>query len=363
MYSTDHVVCIVGAGASTIAGIPMVNDFIHAMPAALEWARQRGLNTAADSVSSVLQKRRGAASGGYRTNLDLDNIEHLFSYLSMKVEETTDLNHAICATIMYAQEVHKSNKVYVNRNALVKGPLYDRLDNDPTLSEAEVWLAALIGIDGLTEVNWTCDLVTLNYDTVIEEALAGLGKSVNYNASYLSIDSLRASVFNNNPSAVNVFKLHGSSNWALPGKQGKNVTVFQNYETIQTMNLTPEIVPPVWNKEANGVLSSVWGNAMKSLEKASHIVVFGYSFPETDQHMKYLLSAGLEQNIRLRSVSVLDPYPTGVVERVEKFLNVNRLSNKSLEVIPLEMSVFCRNPWLCNEARHFLSNRTGLSIA
>ncbi len=52
----------------------------------------------------------------------------------------------------------------------------------------------------------------------------------------------------------------------------------------------PLIVPPTFYKDLNNVfLSSIWNKTDIALRKIKHIVFCGYSFPDADIHIKYLL--------------------------------------------------------------------------
>ncbi|MBU8911773.1 MAG: hypothetical protein KOO65_10940 [Desulfobacterales bacterium] len=51
-----------------------------------------------------------------------------------------------------------------------------------------------------------------------------------------------------------------------------------------------DIVPPTFYKDLNNVfLSSIWNKAENVLRKVQHIIFCGYSFPDADIHIKYLL--------------------------------------------------------------------------
>lgn len=113
-------------------------------------------------------------------------------------------------------------------------------------------------------------------------------------------------------SALRVLKLHGSINWAFPGGVGQKLTFYRDYDEVRQKNLAPVIVPPTWRKHFGGQLSDVWDEAVKALRTATRIIVLGYSIPPTDVHFKYLLAAGLQDNISLRKVLFVNP---GLVEQ------------------------------------------------
>ena len=87
----------------------------------------------------------------------------------------------------------------------------------------------------------------------------------------------------------------------------QTLTVYQDYEDVLNRRLTPALAPPTWRKDFLGQLPYVWGKAVDTLRTATRIVVLGYSIPSTDQHFKYLLAAGLQDNISLRKVFIVNP--------------------------------------------------------
>src|SRR5437879_1760614 len=53
---------------------------------------------------------------------------------------------------------------------------------------------------------------------------------------------------------------------------------------------TPVIVPPSYYKNmSNAYLAIVWGRAFRAMRDAEHVVFCGYSFPDADMHIKYLV--------------------------------------------------------------------------
>jgi hypothetical protein len=56
---------------------------------------------------------------------------------------------------------------------------------------------------------------------------------------------------------------------------------------------------------------------VRALRLATRVVIIGFSMPRTDMHFKYLLAAGLKENISLRKIVVIDPALSG--ENASKF--------------------------------------------
>jgi hypothetical protein len=54
--------------------------------------------------------------------------------------------------------------------------------------------------------------------------------------------------------------------------------------------MTPIIIPPTFYKDMSRVfLSVIWNKAENALRKVDHIIFCGYSFPDADMHIKYLI--------------------------------------------------------------------------
>jgi hypothetical protein len=135
---------------------------------------------------------------------------------------------------------------------------------------------------------------------------------------------------------LQVLKLHGSVNWvnfpeylssseekarpALgqeedwelePGPLGPRV--FGDYSELRNKGFSPLLLPPTWRKDlgtdqyARYNFSSVWDGAVAALRTATNVIILGYSVPPTDLHFRYLLAAGLQDNISLRRILFVNP--------------------------------------------------------
>ncbi|MHB1915520.1 MAG: hypothetical protein ACYCPX_06285 [Acidiferrobacteraceae bacterium] len=70
----------------------------------------------------------------------------------------------------------------------------------------------------------------------------------------------------------------------------------------------PVIVPPTWNKyEYQSAIVKVWAQAARELCEAEHIVVIGYSLPESDLFFRYLFALGSVGEKPLKTFYVMDP--------------------------------------------------------
>jgi hypothetical protein len=94
---------------------------------------------------------------------------------------------------------------------------------------------------------------------------------------------------------------------------------------------SPLIVPPTFYKDLNNVfLSTIWNRTDIALQKAKHIIFCGYSFPDADIHIKYLLKRAQTNRDGTLRVTVINNFPTKKLEvanqekyRYERFLGTS----------------------------------------
>ena len=155
--------------------------------------------------------------------------------------------------------------------------------------------------------------ITLNYDTVIEDALSALNIPYSYALWPHTVThhwSASCVQERQRADAVNVLKLHGSVNWGMLDRYS-NMTVYGNYERLlqDTMRQKVVLVPPTWHKgwDLEHPVSAVWEAAVEAIRTATRLVIVGYSVPVTDLHFKYLLAAGFQENGSLREIFFVNP--------------------------------------------------------
>lgn len=176
----------------------------------------------------------------------------------------------------------------------------------------------------LTEV-WCdeeADLVSFNYDLLIERALMELGRIRTWSdiytipleermpagsSGFLSADGPSGKV-------PRVYKLHGSINWAYgglsapvsdrivltsyrkfwrPDDEGKEANKPPRSKILYD-DLTPLIVPPTLSKSSyySGLmLRAQWRKAHEAIRSASRLTVIGYSFPPSDLTVRHFLAS------------------------------------------------------------------------
>lgn len=149
--------------------------------------------------------------------------------------------------------------------------------------------------------------VSTNYDILIDNALAdehSYGTDLDYGVELRNFDRPGDWERPRSEHSVLLLKPHGSLNWLfcptcneleLTPKEKSVVTrlitniALAPCQQCQSVYL-PLIVPPTFYKDLNNTfLSSIWHRTDVAMRKVRHIVFCGYSFPDSDIHIKYLL--------------------------------------------------------------------------
>lgn len=153
-------------------------------------------------------------------------------------------------------------------------------------------------VDKLMEQHLINDtiFISTNYDLCIDSAL---GNNCDYAVDFAA-DSEPSLI---GGQSVKLFKLHGSLNW-LYCPVCNNVKGFESKVVLSLMYegrpvnqcafcnsvLSPIIVPPTFYKDMSRVfLSRIWNKTEDALREVDHVIFCGYSFPDADMHIKYLL--------------------------------------------------------------------------
>lgn len=157
--------------------------------------------------------------------------------------------------------------------------------------------------------------ISLNYDIIIDNRLTELYPEyhLDYGIDFInyeeSDEAKRNRTYNeddywsrpNPEKAIKLFKLHGSLNWLYcpvclnmrltpKEKSGSRIMIMPQKCDVCSGSLTYIIIPPTFFKVmSNHYLRQVWFDAEKSLRNIKKIYFCGYSFPDADIHIKYLL--------------------------------------------------------------------------
>lgn len=160
------------------------------------------------------------------------------------------------------------------------------------------------------------DVITLNYDTLIERAAGLINVRGNSRLSIQNIYPVAltearrrdAMIFgSDHVESFSLFKLHGSVNWYYSGASSyvgetiyySGVAAWGESDDYELRSIAaasdkvPLIVPPTTEKVAyfqHETIRHAWALAGEALRKASRLVCIGYSFPFTDLSIRFFLN-------------------------------------------------------------------------
>ncbi len=169
--------------------------------------------------------------------------------------------------------------------------------------------------------------VSTNYDILIDNALTeerANGISLDYGVEFRNFDWPDDWQRPDRGTSVSLFKPHGSQNWLFcptcdeleitPKEKSVVTHLISEYPVEKCKECrsvySPLIVPPTFYKDLNNAfLSSIWNRTDVALRKVKHIIFCGYSFPDADMHIKYLLKRAQTNRSGQLKVTVINHYP------------------------------------------------------
>jgi hypothetical protein len=375
---------------------------------------QGGREREIQAIERVLEFRLKAAAASYRIPLNVENVEELFSLASASRgdELARDMAIAIAATLDFARstappvpEQERFNIGRLDVSAWTKpsdwGPpaswltqgMSGGLEKKKWFScpPYHVYVGLISGYFNERKEDRRDTIITFNYDTIFEDNLRDLGISWDRGIPPSLLEkkeSSRRDVEGVKETAVTVLKPHGSVNWAALSPEGQerlirrllqveipeamkagrledlvrrsfdNVPIrrlheFRDYAALRTDQVWRDSVllaPPTWQKRLGGHLAAVWDRAVEAIRTATRIVFLGYSIPATDQHVRYLLAAGLQNNISLRKVFFVNPglaqEPTrkDLQERLFSLFRREHFDQEIIELVPKTLRDFLAGP-------------------
>ena len=222
----------------------------------------------------------------------------------------------------YKSETYNDNNTSISyiRQSLIMLTAY-ALNNATRDSNSyhQLLLSNLVKEDLLKDTTF----ISANYDIHIDNAIANLydEKSfpvmLNYGIDFANFNLSKNSWQKPIDPMVNLYKIHGSLNWlycpicnsiTITPYEGGVMRIIENIKQAKCLNCgeltVPIIVPPTYFKNMSNVfLSTVWNKSERALRESDVLVFCGYSFPEADMHIKYLLkrvqTSRLKDNLKV----------------------------------------------------------------
>jgi NAD-dependent SIR2 family protein deacetylase len=313
----SETVFILGAGASKVAGGPLMRDFLDV---AGFLRKEAGPEFEADFklVFDGIAELRVAQS---KARIDIDNVESVFAAFEIAAlfGRLGDLDESATAKLAPAM------RRLIARTLELRIRFPNNADGTAPPNPYAIFARLVADLRG-GQTPTSVSLMTFNYDVALDYALHHACIAVDY---CLQAEPL-------GEGGVELMKLHGSLNWARCSKcnqidpwplgplSGTSFLTRMNQREWATLEFVgklrgrnhcsepckpdPVIVPPTWSKtEHYREIDSVWKRAAKHLAEAETIVVIGYSLPPTDQFFRYLYALGTMSDTRLRRFIVCNP--------------------------------------------------------
>ena len=282
MEKQQNVVFFIGAGFSAPFGLPVMANFIN-MARDLYFS-DINKYTEIGTTLELIEKYSYVKS---YMNVNLHNIEDLLSisYMESLIKKNTTLMKHInefIKTVISAYTEDTKNGVLWFSHIVANLSFKNGSRYIPGTNNVNQNIFEQIPNGKLSD-NSNYGIISLNYDLLIENALNKLadtkGEFYNICNEENIIKGYYKTIKDKSGIGVPMAKLHGS---------------IDNY-----------IVPPTWNKNINNHIQADWKLAIDLLSDATHIVFLGYSLPPTDNYIKYLLASSLNNNKRLKKISII----------------------------------------------------------
>ncbi len=318
----DKVVYILGAGFSAPLGLPVMSNFI---------GKAKDLyfsdTTKYEHFDDVFRRiEHDLAYIGLFYNVNLGNIEEVLSILEMQrqVDTSVDRIKAVQLFQNFIKDVIESHTPEIPKpqlNRMLGDPtVYNNLDpitDILSLFDKDIsgYIAFVLGLFNnliqaeklandsialeckeLSVPKGNYSVITLNYDLVLEKTAQYISSN---SVNSANIQFTRANYIDESQKSPYLAKLHGS------------------------VDNPAGLIAPTWNKNIGEDFVKDWRRAFESLGEANYIRVLGYSLPDNDAYVRYLLKTSILKSRNLKGIDVLCLDLDGTAEdRYRKFIRL-----------------------------------------
>lgn len=284
---------VFGAGASAAEGAPTIENFLST---AYRLYGKKDKNNKFGRVWKFIQETFGKPILGEKDIHDnFPTIDEIFSLIDYCILTKTSLN-----------QQDNIESILEIKKLLISLMSHTLKDTTKSNNKHLVFLKRHISTFG------GCDIISLNYDTLLDNALASIVAHDKIDYGFASNKS-----FLHVKNHFRLFKLHGSLNWgSCP--LCKSISIFNNdiaheldnkYECKECSysNLEPVIITPTLLKDYNFIeIHNVWNSAFKVITKCNVIVFIGYSLNPADIAIIHLLKRAISVGNKLEKIVVID---------------------------------------------------------
>jgi NAD-dependent SIR2 family protein deacetylase len=337
---TRDVVFVLGAGASYGDGVPLQRDIL---PMLLDGGMERLEQSAMGQQVKEFIEACFYVDAPAR---EFPKLGAVFGFLDYFISQRESLNarYDYEEIVLIRENLIKIIHYIVNERSDQQSPIYRRF-----------W-------EAIQRHNRNISVITLNYDTLLEQAFKPLYPETGYIdycvqlMNYEKHDALKEFHFwvnprepvlaepHENPVPFKIIKLHGSLNWkycnccnqallttwdrSIDLDSGNFVGYTQpeqkEYEYICPVDGTEFqtlILPPSYVKTLNNpVITRLFSEASREIRAARRIVFIGYSLSDGDVHVKALFKKHLHQDVEM---VVINPKSSETVQHRYSALSQN----------------------------------------
>jgi len=357
---------LLGAGASAAEGAPLQNKIFQTYFESVQKTKSIHIGMNTELATFFYQMFGIDVQNENLETIHFPTFEEALGILDLAERRRESLKDFDLENIAI-----NSNRIRFIRQYLVllmAKVLHDKLETNNGLHKRLIKNLKNEGLLGKTV------FVSTNYDILIDNALTSLYPQfmLDYGVDFTNFDSPEDwKRPTKNP--IGLFKIHGSLNWLYcptcnsltltPKEKGviRLLTDFSNSSCkVCESVIVPIIVPPTFYKDMSNVfLSIIWNKVEQSLRTVDHFIFCGYSFPDADMHIKYLLKrVQTNRNIPFR-VTVISNHE-GKLESVSEMEEerYKRFLGKRVNYTKMSFEQFCDEPMRLFQSRGRLTSRS-----
>lgn len=351
-----EVVFVFGAGASRDFGLPLVGEFserINRLHLGIGLSNHERVLDGFRRVRKWLQNPQRPPGSWF----DPDNIEHLFCLWQMEQETgkrnagekldslvntiafTIERSHAWDAWKPPSPRVPRDRgypmllsgllRLYGHNWAAIGRPGFSFITTNYDLAFEDAWDSELHQEEMKpVRERIQADWYESQYPTLSEGACKTIRMAIEEHGGVPVLTLARYGLLGRPNGHLRAYppllKLHGSINWGVCPSCGNTqefpmgfdrrrhgpdvldrllgtackwhpeTQEIRDDESPSHFRYQPLLVPPTWSKSGQcATLRDVWRQAVMEIASAKRLVFVGYSMPDTDVHVRYLLGAGL----------------------------------------------------------------------
>jgi len=303
----EHVVYLLGAGFSAPLGLPVVSNFLNRSKDqyALQPEQYEHFGAIFDSIDKLAKTKN-------YFDANLFDIEEILSILEMRselegTEEAAGFSRYIRDVIRYYSprfdmcelKANWENRLF-GENGLHRAygylicNLFRLCIRDKGGSENAA-THARFDCNVLGSVGARYGVVTLNYDTVLEDLVSLLLPRFHKDTGFVTSFPDAGLDWSD---GVALAKLHGTVDHG-------------------------DLIPPTWSKALRDDVRAAWKLAYQLLSTATQWRIIGYSLPQGDAYVRYLLKSAAMDAPRLKQIDVLCLDPSNHArEQYDQFIRL-----------------------------------------